>query len=95
MVRALPVASACLISLVDRLVKRDFLTLADPAPLAGLQVGEQLLLVGFGQRIAAPKLLGHASSLQLLQQVFGRFFEFRWRTRRRYSMTYLVLSSLT
>ena len=69
--------TACGIGLLDLtggfLDQRDLLALG--CAMAGLQVGEQLLLVRLGQCILRGSL-DHPGSLELLQEGFRRFFEF-------------------
>jgi len=52
----------------------DLLALAGAA-MAGLEVAQQALLVGLGDRVAVG-VFAHASGAQLLQQRLGGFFEF-------------------
>jgi hypothetical protein len=70
MVRALPDESACLISLVDFLHQGDLLALGRSRAVAGLQVAQELLLVGFAQGVRGG-CLGHACTAQLLKQRVG------------------------
>lgn len=70
MVRALPVALAQLISLVDFFTSVIFLVVGRCGAVTGLEKAEQLLLVALGQRIRSGRL-GHACGLQLIQQGFG------------------------
>ena len=66
-VRALPDASACLISLVVLRVSVIFLRSPPAVPWRDAQVVEQPLLVGVGQRVVG-RTLADAGGLQLLEQ---------------------------
>ena len=89
-VRALPVASACLISLVDFLrVSVIFLRSARRVPWLARRKPSRRCLVGLGQRVVG-RLLGHAGALQLLEQRRGRAVRARRRTGRRWSLAMLI-----
>ena len=53
----------------------DFLAVATGGAVAALQIVEQAVLVGVRQNVAG-RLLDNPCGLQLVQQGFGRFFEF-------------------
>ena len=55
--------------------QRDLLAIGRSRAVAGLQVGQQLLLVRLGEGIGRGSL-GHARSFELVEQGFRRFFEF-------------------
>ena len=55
--------------------QRDLFAISGDSAMAGVQIAEQLLLVGFRQRIAGLRL-GNAGAGQLLDQGSGRFIQF-------------------
>ena len=55
--------------------QRDLLALRRGGAVAGMQIVEQAVLVGIGQRVGRDRF-GHPGRLQLLKQRGGRFLEF-------------------
>ncbi|MNV66394.1 hypothetical protein D3C71_1591450 [compost metagenome] len=71
-----PASGISLLDFARRLFRQcDFLAVSSACAMAGLQVREQFLFIGLGQRIRS-RGLGNTGKAQLLQQGFGGFFEF-------------------
>ncbi len=76
MVRALPVASACLIRWVERLVSVIFLRSPVTHAAGVFQVGQQLPVYRYRSTHHSADFFSHACCVQLLEQVLGGFMEF-------------------